>query len=169
VTTTTTTMTTQPGPPHPLLAPEALAAIYEHARRDYPNECCGIVFGARDGAAASRVRPCANMQDQLHAADPAANPRTARTAYSLGAADLLALGKSLRGPEPAKIIYHSHVDVGAYFSDTDQAVAQMDGEPTFGGVEYVVVDVRADGAREAAQFAWDPASKRYVEVGRYPG
>jgi hypothetical protein len=36
-------------------------------------------------------------------------------------------------------------------------------------VEYVVVDVRADGAHGAAQFAWDAGQKTYVEVGRYDG
>ena len=43
----------------------------------------------------------------------------------------------------------------------------MDGEPTY-PVEYVVVDVRADGVRGAAQFAWDADTRRYVEIGRYP-
>jgi proteasome lid subunit RPN8/RPN11 len=152
--------------PHPRLTPEALAAIYEHARRDYPRECCGVVFGPRAGAVADEARACRNIQDDLHAEDPAAHPRDARTAYQFEARDLLALSKSLRGDRPAKIIYHSHVDVGAYFSDTDQRDAQMDGEPTY-PVEYVVVDVQAEGAREARQFAWDPAGRQYVEVGRY--
>ena len=114
-----------------------------------------------------RAVACANIQNELHAEDPATHPRDARTAYNLGAGDLFKLDKSLRGDEPAKIIYHSHVDVGAYFSDTDQAAAQMDGEPTY-PVEYVVIDVRSDGVRGAAQFAWDAAARRYVEVGRYP-
>ena len=94
--------------------------------------------------------------------------RDARTAYNLGAGDLFKLGKSLRGEEPAKIIYHSHVDVGAYFSDTDQAAAVMDGEPSY-PVEYVVIDVQKDRVGGAAQFAWDATARRYVEVGWYPG
>jgi adenylyltransferase/sulfurtransferase len=163
-------MTNAPPPaPHPALTGDALAAIYAHARRDYPRECCGIVFGPKGQAAAERAVACANIQDRLHVDDPARNPRDARTAYAFDVPDLLRLSKSMRGPEPAKIIYHSHVDipVGTYFSDTDQAVAQLDGEPTFEGVEYVVVDVKADGTHGAAQFAWDAAAKRYVEVGRY--
>src|SRR4029077_14314273 len=129
--------------------------MYAHARREHPRECCGLVYGARDADVAGRAVPCVNIQDQLHAEDPARNPRDARTAYNLDAPDLFKLQKSLRGAEPVKIVYHSHVDIkgdGAYFSDTDQAVAQMDGEPTF-PVEYVVIDVRADGVRGAAQFA----------------
>jgi proteasome lid subunit RPN8/RPN11 len=151
---------------HPLVTPEALAEIYAHAARDYPNECCGIIFGPRDQPQADRVRPCINTQNDLHAADPEQNPRDASNAYNLGAPDLFALQKSLRTDTPAKIIYHSHVDVGAYFSPTDQAAAVMDGEPTY-PVEYIVVDAQSDGARTAAQFAWDEASKQYVEVRRY--
>jgi adenylyltransferase/sulfurtransferase len=158
-------------PPHPVLTDEALAAIYAHARREHPNECCGFVFGPKPQPIAARAVACVNIQDQLHGEDPVAHPRSARTAYNLGTGDLLKLQKSLRGDEPAKIIYHSHVDVeradGAYFSDTDQAVAQMEGEPTY-PVEYVVVDLRKDGVRGAAQFAWDAGERRYVEIGRYP-
>jgi proteasome lid subunit RPN8/RPN11 len=158
-------------PPHPALTDAALAAIYEHARREHPNECCGIVFGPKEQAVAARAVACVNIQNELHAEDPTKHTRDARTAYNLGAGDLFKLQKSLRGDEPAKIVYHSHVDVdradGAYFSDTDQAAAQMDGEPSY-PVEYVVVDLRRDGVRGAAQFAWDPAARSYVEVGRYP-
>lgn len=155
-------------PPHPVVTAGALAEMYAHARRDYPNECCGVVFGPKGAPAADRAVACANTQNDLHAIDPAANPRDARTAYNLGAGDLFKLSKSLRGDEPAKIIYHSHVDVGAYFSDTDQAAAQMDGEPSY-PVEYVVIDVRADAVGGAAQFAWDATQRRYLEIGRYPG
>ena len=157
---------------HPRITEEALAEMYAHARREYPNECCGLVFGAREAATAGRAVPCVNIQNRLHAEDPARHPRDARTAYNLDAPDLFKLQKSLRGPEPVKIVYHSHVDVehgradGAYFSETDQNVATMDGEPTF-PVEYVVIDVRADRVAGAAQFAWDAARKRYVEVARY--
>ena len=156
--------------PHPVLTAEALADIYAHARRAYPNECCGIAFGPRDRAVAARALACVNIQNELHAEDPVKHTRDARTAYNLGAGDLFKLQKSLRGDEPAKIVYHSHVDIdgdGCYFSATDQTAAQMDGEPSY-PVEYVVVDIRADGARGAAQFAWDEASRSYVEIGRYP-
>jgi proteasome lid subunit RPN8/RPN11 len=153
-------------PAHPTVTAQALADMYAHARREYPRECCGLVFGPRDAPVADQAVACVNIQDRLHGEDPARNPRDARTAYNLDAPDLFKLQKSLRGPQPAKVVYHSHVDVGAYFSDTDQAAAQLDGEPSY-PVEYVVIDVQADGARGAAQFAWDDAQKRYVEVRRY--
>jgi len=155
-------------PPHPALTDEALAEMYAHARREYPSECCGIVFGPKGAPLADRALACANIQNDLHAEDPVLHTRDASTAYNLGGADLFKLSKSLRGDAPAKIVYHSHVDVGAYFSDTDQAAAQMDGEPSY-PVEYVVIDVRKDQVGGAAQFAWDATQRHYLEIGRYPG
>jgi proteasome lid subunit RPN8/RPN11 len=154
---------------HPTLTPEALDEIRAHAKREYPNECCGIVFGPRGEAIADRVRPCVNIQNDLHAEDPATYTRDARTAYNLGAGDLFALQKSLRGDTPAKIIYHSHVDTpgdGAYFSATDQAAAKMEDEPSY-PVEYVVLDIKNHETRAAAQFAWDETQKAYVQIRRY--
>lgn len=159
-------MSTSPKPPHPVVAPSALAAIYAHAGREHPNECCGIIYGPRDQAVADRASACENIQNRLHAEDPARFTRDARTAYNLDARDIFALQKSLRGDAPAKIVYHSHVEVGSYFSDTDQAAAQFDGEPAY-PVEYLVVDIAATGARGAKQFAWSDAEKKYVEVGSY--
>jgi len=156
----------QPQAPHPRLTADALAAIYTHARAEYPYESCGLVSGPRGNEVADTVLTCVNVQNQLHAADPKAHPRDASTAYQLEPKVLIAMEKGLRGPTPTKIIYHSHVNVGAYFSATDQAVAQFDGEPAF-PVEYVVVDVQANGCRGAKQFAWDAGSKSYVEIGSY--
>jgi adenylyltransferase/sulfurtransferase len=151
---------------HPTVSDAALAEIYAHAVAEYPRECCGIVLGSRDDDMANKVRVCANIQDILHAEDPVLHARDSRTAYNMNATDLFALQKSLRSDLPAKVVYHSHADVGAYFSDTDQAAARMDGEPTY-PVEYLVVDVRADGPHGAAQFAWDPQRGQYEEVRRY--
>ena len=40
---------------HPILSPEALAEIYAHARRDYPEECCGIIYGPKSAPVADRA------------------------------------------------------------------------------------------------------------------
>lgn len=152
--------------PHPRLTPAALAALYTHAAREYPRECCGIVYGPKATDIADQAQACRNVQDELHAEDPTTYTRDARTAYNLAAKDIFALQKSLRGDSPAKIVYHSHVDVGAYFSDTDQAAARFDDEPAY-PVEYVVVDVRNDGAHGAKQFAWDDERRLYLEIAEY--
>jgi proteasome lid subunit RPN8/RPN11 len=155
-------------PPHPVISPAALAEIYAHAARDYPKECCGIVFGPKaEPAVADRARACRNIQDQLHAEDPATHPRDAATAYNLAMADLRLVDRGLDADTPARIIYHSHVDVGAYFSATDQQAALFGDEPAY-PVEYLVVDAQKDGARAGKQFAWDDERKEFVEVRAYP-
>ncbi len=156
----------KPVAPHPVLSQAALQAICAHALREAPSECCGIIFGPKDQALADQATACDNIQDRLHAEDPARFTRDARTAYNFEARDIFKLQKSLRGETPAKIVYHSHVDVGAYFSDTDQAAAQFDGEPAY-PVEYVVVDVTAAGARAAPPFAWSAPEQNNVEIGDY--
>ena len=155
-----------PPDPHPRLSAAALAAIYAHARRDYPNECCGIVFGPRGQRVADRVLVCENIQDRLRAEEPARFMRGARTGYNLDVSDIVTLKESLRGASPARIVYHSHVDVGAYFSGADQAGALVDGRPVY-PIEYVVIDVRGDGPSGARQFAWNLGQGRFVEVGAY--
>jgi adenylyltransferase/sulfurtransferase len=151
---------------HPIVSPEALAEIYTHARREHPEECCGIIYGPKSSPVADRAVACTNIQNRLHAEDPVEFERDATTAYNLDARDLLKVDRSQRGDHPAKIIYHSHVNVGAYFSKTDQEKALFDGQPSY-PVEYVVIDVNADGARCAVQFAWDAESAAFVEVARY--
>ena len=109
-------------------------------------------------AIAARAVACVNIQNELHAEDPVKHTRDARTAYNLGAGDLFKLQKSLRGDEPAKIVYHSHVDIdgdGSTSAPPTRPAAQMEGEPTY-PVEYVVVDIRA-GRR---------ARRRAVRLGR---
>jgi proteasome lid subunit RPN8/RPN11 len=110
------------------------------------------------------VRRCENRQNALHQEDPRSFPRDARTAYNLGAADLFFLDRSLSTTQPVRIIYHSHIDVGAYFSDEDARAAAPDGELLY-PVDYLVVDVRADGVHGARLFHF--ADQNFVEIGRY--
>ncbi|HEX6836592.1 MAG TPA: Mov34/MPN/PAD-1 family protein [Polyangia bacterium] len=135
-----------------------LDAIYAHAREGYPEEVCGFIVGGDE------ARRCENRQNALHAEDPVAFPRTAATAYNLGARDIMLLDKSQKSERPVRIIYHSHVDVGAYFSAEDERAAAPDGELLY-PVDYLVVDVRADGVRGAKLFRF--ADGKFLEVGSY--
>ena len=140
------------------IARDVLAAIYAHAREGYPEEVCGFIVGADE------ARRCENRQNALHAEDPATFPRDARTAYNLGPKDLFFLDRSQKSDRPVRVIYHSHVDVGAYFSAEDERAATADGELLY-PVDYLVVDVRRDGVRGAKLFRF--AGGRFVEVGSY--
>jgi proteasome lid subunit RPN8/RPN11 len=153
----------------PVRIPRALLEeIYAHARRELPGECCGFAVGPRGGDAVTAVRPCRNAQAQGD--HPTAAGRGAETAYVIAGEDLLALARSLDGPEPARIIYHSHPNGRAYFSDTDQAVARDPwGEGPMYPVQQLVVGLTAERVVEAALFDWDPARAAFVEIARLEG
>lgn len=144
----------------PSVATDHLRAIYRQAREEFPRECCGYILG--DGEDAVLVE-CANRQDQLHALDPEAHPRTAENGYNIGGKELLTLVRSFESSRPARIIYHSHPRVGAYFSDEDTQAAIAAGY----AVDYLVVDVQDDGVREAVLFRRN--GDRYEAIASYPG
>lgn len=122
-----------------------LQEIYQHACEAYPEECCGFI------RASGHVHRAANDQDNLHARDPVKWPRSARGAYSLAPADLYLFAMSFLSPDPAIAVYHSHPDVGAYFSEKDAADALFDGKPVY-DVDHLVVDVRQARAKAAKLF-----------------
>ncbi len=133
-------------------------AVYRHAISAYPSECCGIITGKKGiPASLENSFPCRNLQDEMHASDPQKFPRTSKTAYFLDPKDLLNIEKVARTKdEVIRIIYHSHVDVGSYFSDEDKKQATFDGSPLMPDVNYLVVDVTKDSAdSEADRFAAD--------------
>lgn len=153
--------------PAPHIAPHTLAACYADAARCYPDEACGLLIGPRaaDGGPCDEVRVCENAQNRLHALDPETFPRTARTAYQLPSKDVLFLQRSLDGERPARIIYHSHVDVGAYFSAEDERAATLDGELIY-PVDYLVIDCGPDGVRGARLFRFTDG--RFTAIADYP-
>jgi len=102
-------------------------AIVDHARRDHPDEACGVVAG-----------PVGSDRPTRHV--PMLNAAMSPTFYEFDATDLLRLYQDMeaRGEEPV-VIYHSHTATQAYPSRTDIALAQ---EP---GAHYVLVSTREGG------------------------
>jgi len=131
-----------------VLTDDTLRCIYAHAASTYPEECCGFVFS--DGS----VHQGVNIQNELNELSPGVYRRSATNGYTFSVADTVLLNGSFRGKNPVVIIYHSHPDVGAYFSKEDQDKALFMGEPVF-PVTYLVVDVRAGEARGAKLFQWE--------------
>lgn len=144
----------------PMISPEHLQAIYRQARAEFPRECCGYLVG--EGSDAELV-PCTNRQDQLHALDPDAFPRTAENGYNIGGKELLQLTRSLDGERPARIVYHSHPRVGAYFSEEDTRAAIAADWP----VDYLVIDVQEHEVVEAVLFRRQ--GERYERIARFEG
>src|SRR5271165_4142075 len=128
-----------------VLTAQVLDVIYRHAGRTYPNECCGFVL------ANGCVREGTNIQNELHAANPATYRRTAANGYTFSVVDTVFLNNSFRTQNPVVVIYHSHPDVGAYFSHEDAGKALYGGELLY-PVDYLVVDVVAGAARGAKLF-----------------
>lgn len=155
--------------PIPIAIPRPLLEqVYGEARRCFPAECCGWLAGSRDGGAADTIRPCVNMQDAGQ--HPTAADRTAETAYVLSGPDLLALNRGLDDAAPPLVIYHSHPNGRAYFSDTDRTVAASPwGDGPAYPVQQLVVGIDRWQVVAAALFAWSDPAGGFVEIARYPG
>jgi proteasome lid subunit RPN8/RPN11 len=138
-----------------------LAAIRRQAEEEYPRESCGVIV-ARGGE--RQLLRCRNIQDELHARDPVRHPRDARTAYYIDPRDLLRIGDFERRGFSVTVIYHSHVDAGAYFSETDRRQALIGDEPTYPDATYVVTSVVEGKVAATAAFRWHPERRDFVAV-----
>jgi len=109
------------------IAQETYDAIVAHARRDHPDEACGVVAGPEGSDRAERLVEMVNA---------AGSP----TFYEFDSSELLALYKDMdsRDEEPV-VIYHSHTATEAYPSRTDIGLAS---EPN---AHYVLVSTREHG------------------------
>ena len=105
-------------------------AIVAHAKRDHPDEACGIVAGPEGSDRPERVVEMVNA---------AGSP----TFYEFDSTELLALYKEMwaRDEEPV-VVYHSHTATEAYPSRTDVSYAN---EPN---AHYVLVSTAECGNGE---------------------
>jgi adenylyltransferase/sulfurtransferase len=153
-------------PDIPAIAPAVLHQAYADAVRCYPDEACGLLLGPRGTPDCDQAHRCENQQNRLHQRDPVGHPRDARTGYALGMRDLQLLDSSLASERPVKVIYHSHIEVGAYFSAEDERAATFDGELIY-PVDYLVIDCAASGVRGAKLFRF--VDRHFVAVADYLG
>jgi proteasome lid subunit RPN8/RPN11 len=116
------------------IAAEVLDAIVAHARRDHPDEACGIVAGPVGSDRPDRLVPMLNA---------ARSP----TFYEFDSGDLLRLYRDLekRDEEPV-VVYHSHTATAAYPSRTDVSYAS---EP---GAHYLLVSTTDPGTDEIRSY-----------------
>lgn len=139
-------------------------AIVAQAEREFPYECCGFIIG--DGSI-EEVRPITNIQNRKHSEDPKSFPRGARTAFLMEPKEHLAVLNEIdRRKLALRVVYHSHPDHDAYFSATDRAQAcSFDpSEPDYPDTAYIVLSVKSGKFQRAAAFAWDAATKDFVET-----
>ena len=136
-------------------------AIRSQAAEEYPFESCGVILIR--GSERRLVR-CRNAQNELHARDPERYPRDARTAYYIDPKDLLRIGELERDGFAVAVIYHSHIDAGAYFSETDRRQALVGGEPAYPSALYVVTSVVGGRVDAMAAFRWNGVDFARVEI-----
>jgi [CysO sulfur-carrier protein]-S-L-cysteine hydrolase len=108
--------------------------IVAHARRDHPDEACGVVAGPAGSDRPERFVPMLNA---------ARSP----TFYEFDSTDLLKLYRDLddRDEQPV-VIYHSHTSTDAHPSRTDVSLAM---EPD---AHYVLVSTRDPDAVEFRSY-----------------
>jgi proteasome lid subunit RPN8/RPN11 len=133
--------------------PEIVARLVALCEADPAREVCGLVVRR---AGALHVVPVGNVADRYHAADPAAFPRTSRDSYLMDPKEQLRVHRELEawGGEIVAV-WHSHVEVGAYFSEKDRADAVVDGVQTVPGTEYLVLGVRGGRVTEVRRYRLD--------------
>lgn len=105
-------------------------AIVAHAKKDHPDEACGVVAGPEGSDMPTRFLPMTNAA-------------MSTTFYEFDSKELLALYKEMdeRGEEPV-VIYHSHTSTEAHPSRTDIRLAS---EPN---AHYVLVGTGEHGNSE---------------------
>jgi len=103
-------------------------AIIAHARRDFPDEACGIVAGPEGSDLADRLIPMTNAD-------------RSPTFFRFDPAEQLALYKEMdSNDEEVVVVYHSHTSTEAYPSRTDISYAA---EPQ---AHYLLVSVAETGS-----------------------
>ena len=113
---------------------ELVDEIVAHARRDHPDEACGVIAGPEGSDSAERFIPMLNA---------ARSP----TFYEFDSGDLLKLYREMAAnDEVPVVIYHSHTATEAYPSRTDASIAA---EP---GAHYVLVSTRDPEVHEFRSY-----------------
>jgi proteasome lid subunit RPN8/RPN11 len=109
-------------------------AIVAHARRDHPDEACGIVAGPVGSDEPRRIVPMLNAE-------------RSPTFYRFDSAEQLAVWREMDDRDEAPIvIYHSHTATEAHPSRTDISLAA---EPD---AHYVLVSTRSEDETEFRSF-----------------
>ena len=108
--------------------------------------------------------PVSNIQDRLHALDPQQYPRTAATAYSMGAEQLPIVRAHEHGELSIAAVYHSHPQHDAYFSEEDRRNAAPGGEPMYPRAGQIVVSVYDGKVKAVKAFGWDDQRRDFGAV-----
>ena len=112
------------------------------------------------------IRKCINVQDSE--SQPTISNRTAERAYVFSVDDVLELSRSFDSDMPALIIYHSHPNGQAYFSETDRQIATWGDAPAY-PVQQLVIGIDHQQIVSSSQFAWSEHENDFIEINQYSG
>jgi proteasome lid subunit RPN8/RPN11 len=116
------------------LDPAVRDAIVAHARRDHPDEACGIVAGPAGSGRAERVIEMTNAARSM-------------TQYEFEPAEQLRVYREMDDrDEEAVVVYHSHTATEAYPSRTDVRYASQP------DAHYVLVSTRDPDTAELRSY-----------------
>ena len=141
-----------------------LDEIQAHALACYPSESCGFVSGPRaePTSLTASVRED-NEADKYHKLDPETFPRTSKTYFKINelrAARAFEAGEA--SDTPIKVIYHSHCDAGAYFSEEDAATFATDNTLMW-PCAFIVVSVMDGKLAETRLWVHTPGTNDFQE------
>lgn len=109
-------------------------AIFAHARRDHPDEACGVIAGPEGSDRPERIIEMANAE-------------RSPTFYRFDSSEQLKVWREMdAADEEPVVIYHSHTATEAYPSRTDIAYAS---EPN---AHYVLVSTREPDTEEFRSY-----------------
>ncbi len=160
-----------------LVGRAALAAVEADALRGYAadEEACGYLRGPAGDARCDEHVRLVNTANKLHAVDPERYFRTGRTFFAFNEKRFVdAVDRGAKEGRPVKVLYHSHLDAGAYFSPTDAAVMSMGEPPAFEGgpvvmgpgpawpLAFLVTSVRDGAIAGHGLFVWDEGARAFV-------
>ena len=149
----------------------ALESVERDALRGHAadEEACGYLRGPADDALlCDQAVALVNVANKLHAVDPETYFRPARSFFAFNEKKFDDAVRNARAEaRPVKVLYHSHLDTGAYFSPTDRAVLSMGEPPAEEGGEmtlgpgpawplaFLVTSVYATGIDDHQLFIWN--------------
>ena len=150
------------------IARSVIARVDEEAVAAFgrDEESCGLLLGPEgDALFVDEIVPMENRANKLHKLDPETYPRTGRMYFDI---DPMKFERAVRAGgtngRPVKVLYHSHLDCGAYFSETDAAAATMGGDAPTYDLAYLVTSVREGVVDDRKLFIWDDASRSFTET-----
>lgn len=147
---------------------KVLKQVEAHAVECYPSESCGFLHGpADDWQRVDGITREVNEADKYHKLDPERFPRTSEMYFKINELRASrAFDEGQAAGRPIKVIYHSHCDAGAYFSEEDAATFASDAQLMWpcaflvvSVVDGVVKDrklwVHKIGSNDFVEGAWD--------------